>query len=238
MTSIFARLCFAAALVLGGFGLSSAPVLADTAAAHGTAAEWSEAEIAELNGILRDLLVPMMNELNTAISLSQSDQPHACEAVKSAAGRVEAVNVRLAALYAQLTREGKDTGRLTEIMGKMQDLKTRMPDLVQTICSGQMNQETDPQVKAVQDKVMGLVRRYSADMTAATNAQAAGDRATACLNLKDGLASLDELEAYIKALAKTYGTTPADAAQTQKMLDQIHQWQAQTRSVAEGCPAA
>ncbi|MBW8734718.1 MAG: hypothetical protein JF571_10500, partial [Asticcacaulis sp.] len=121
---------------------------------------------------------------------------------------------------------------------KMQEMKARMPGLVDAICSGALNQSSDPQVRAVQDRVMGLVRRYTNDMTAATNARAGGDQVTACASLKDGLAALDELEAYIKALAKTYGTTPADAAETQKMLDQIHQWQAQTRQTAQGCPAA
>lgn len=237
MTSVFARLCFAAAVAFGAVGFS-APAMAQAVPAHAAVPDWSDAEIAELNAIMKDLLVPMMNDLNTAVSLSQSDQPQACAAVKSVSGRVDPVISRLTALYAQLNREGKETGRLLEVIGKMQDLKGRMPNLVQTICSNALNQETDPQTKAVQDKVMGLVRRYTNDMTAATNARAAGDKTTACISLKDGLAALDELEAYIRDVAKTYGTTSADAAQVQALIDQIHHWQAETRAATQDCPAS
>ncbi len=241
MTSIFARLCFAAAITFGALGLST-PVMAQTHALTGPAgasgvSDWSDAEVAELRSILQDALVPMLNELNGAVQTADTDRPAACTMAKSAAVKFGDADRRLTALYAKVKAEGRDVSRFDQVMVKMQDLRERMPRIVDVVCNGGPSQTKDPQVQAIRDKVMGLLRRYSDDMTTATNARANGDTAQACTSLHDGLLVLDELEAYMREIGKTYGKTQADEAEMQKILAQIQQWRTQTRETAKDCPA-
>ena len=238
MTSVFARLCFAAAIAFGAIGVGmSAPAVAQVQV-QAQAADWSDEEIAELEAILRDALVPMLNDMNAAIQTADTDRPGACTLANSAATRFAEADRRLTALYAKVKSEGRDISRFEPVMAKMQDLRERLPEIVDQICRGDMGHSDDPKLEAIRVKVMGLLRRYSDDMTAATNANAAGDTVKACLSLKDGLAALDELDAYMHEILKTYGATPADAAEMQKVFVQIQQWRVQTQAAARDCPAS
>lgn len=242
MTSVFARLCFAATIVLGATGLS-VPAVAQVPIEKPatTAADWTDAEVAELRSILQDVMVPMLNELNSAVQMAETDRPTACQTAKSAAVRIDEADRRLRALRAKLVAEGRDLGRFEEIMAKVQTLKEKAPEFVEKICTGATASQApaeDPAAQAAQEKVMGLLRRYSTDMTAATDARAAGDTAKACASLKDGLAALDELDAYMHELAKTYAHTPADDEKLRAIYTQIQTWRTQTLEAARDCPAS
>ncbi len=243
MTSVFARLCFAAALAFGAAGLS-VPAIAQVPIEKPVpaASDWTDAEVAELRAILQDVMVPMLNELNSAVEMSQTDPAGACTTAKSASARVNEADRRLTALRARLVAEGRDLGRFDEIMAKVRTLQDKMPEFVGKICSGTLAssqaQAEDPASKAAEEKVMGLLRRYSTDMTAATDARAAGDTAKACLSLRDGLAALDELDAYMHELAKTYAHTPADDEKLRAIYAQIQTWRTQTLDAAKDCPVS
>ena len=241
MTSVFARLCFTAAIVFGAAGLST-PAMAQVPIEKpaATAGDWTEAETAEMRSILQDVMVPMLNELNSAIQLTQTDPAAACTTAKSAAARVDEADRRLRALRARLVAEGRNIGQFDEAMAKVQTLKEKVPEFVSQVCSGALSQPhvDDPASEAAKQKVMGLLHRYMTDMTAATEARTAGDTAKACLSLKDGLAALDELEAYMRDLAKTYAHTPADDEELNRVYAQIQHWRTQTQEAARDCPAS
>jgi hypothetical protein len=241
MTSVFARLCFAAAIVFGAIGVS-APVMAETAPTASAGSDWTDAEMAELRSIMQDVMVPMLNDLSSAVQTLQTDRTGACTAAKSAAARLGEADRRLNALYAKVKAEGRDLGRFDELLAKLREMKTQVPDFAAKVCDGSLAaaqaQDNDPAAKAAEDKVMTLLRRYTNDMTAATEARNAGDTAKACLSLKDGLATLDELDAYMHELAKTYAHTAADDEELRNIYAQIQTWRTQTLEAAKDCPAS
>jgi chromosome segregation ATPase len=191
---------------------------------------------------MQDVMVPMLNDLNGAVQMLQTDRTGACTAAKSAEARVDEADRRLNALYAKVKAEGRDLGRFDELLAKLRELKTQVPDFAAKVCDGSLAtaqaQDDDPATKAAEEKVMTLLRRYTNDMTAATDARNAGDTAKACLSLKDGLATLDELDAYMHELAKTYAHTAADDEELRNIYAQIQTWRTQTLDAAKDCPAS
>jgi hypothetical protein len=241
MTSVFARLCIiAAATVFGAVGLSP-PALAQPEGLGAPPKGWTAADQSEMKAVLDQGVVPMMNELNAAVSLAASDAPKACAQAKAAGLKVDEIEQRVNALYDRLKSEGKDVSRLAELKGKVQEMKSGVPDAVKSICQGNLKpDDSDPQVRAAQEKVMFLIKRYTADMAAATDAMSKGDKPLACSKITDGATALGELETYVSGIAATaraQKAPPEALAQVDQFITQVHQWQAETRTTLQGCPA-
>ena len=234
MKSFLIRLCLATALLFGSAGFA---LTAEAAPAAQAPKPWSQADSDELNGIVNAYLVPLINTVNKAVGMMQTDQAGACTLSKTAQDQANEADRRLKALTARITAEGKDTAPLAQVNAKMVELMKQMPELVKQICSGDLTNVSDPATKAMVDKLMGYVTRYTAAMAAAVNAQQAGDTPKTCASLRDALSALTDMEAYIKELQVQYagqdptGEIPALSAKVAK-------WKSETQAQLASCPAA
>ncbi len=228
MKSLFGRLCPAAAFVLAT--LLAQPSLA-------APQPWSEAETAEAQAI-ENGIISVLKDFNAAMAIADSDPAKACESAKASAQKTDAVIAENQAFLARLKAENKDSRRAEVMAEKLVEVKQRLAESVQSICEGDFKSSSDPEVKAMQDKVMGLMRRYLADVQAAIEAKSRNDDVTACRNGKDAVAALDELDAYLVVLIQKYQADPAGVAEIQKLRGQLQDYRQRSAAIVkEDCTA-
>ena len=229
MKSVFGRLCFAAVFVLAV--VSGTPSLA-------APQPWSEREIAEAQAI-QNGIISVLKDFNAAIAVADSDPAKACEPARASAQKVDTIIAENQALLARLRAEQKDSSKAELMAEKLVEVKQRLAESVQSICEGDFKSSSDPEVKAMQDKVMVLMRRYLGDVQAAVEAESRNDNVTACRSGRDAVAALDELDAYLVTLIQKYQADPAGVAEIQKLRDQLKDYRQRSATIVKGdCTAS
>jgi len=212
-------------------------LLAMTAAGATSAA--TPAQTDELKTIVNDLMLPAAKDLTDALSLSQSDQPKACELANKAASEIKEAGTRYSALYPAMAASSEDTTKLTDLKTKIDAMVPQAQEEARSICAGEITDANkDPALAAIVKKITDYVSAYAASETAAMHAEDAGDTKTYCASSRDSQATLTAMSDYItnlrqQALASGGNTASFDnvLAQNKDRLDSLNKR-------LETCPAA
>ena len=196
----------------------------------------TDADKAEAQGLLDNYAMPIINDMNVAVSLARTDTPKACDLIHTVEQRAMDLDHRAKALHARLLAEGKTTDGLDQLVKGTGEMIDGTHTTATGICSGAMARSGDPETDAAIDKLASLTARFTGSINAYNEAEKNNDHIAACSHLRDANAAYRELYAFIiDARSKIPDGTP-DAAQADALIAKLNTYE-KTLSLLKTCPA-
>lgn len=213
---------------------------ASTGAAHATQAgkPLTDADRAEGEALINDYVLPIMRSSRDVLNIATTDAPGACRMARANEEKTRTLQVKIKAMQARLTTEGKTTEGFGDLIASSQQMIEGAQRTTSAMCGSFLPKTGNPEHDTIVDKVIGMTARMQGAMMDALEAESNDDHAAACGYTRQARAAFSDLMAYIGELRKQIRNGTPDAVTADAQIAEAATVGADLDNDLRACPAA